>query len=85
MRLAEYEQVVLQALEESRTALDAYAAAHGLDRAAVLRLALMGQLKKPPPKKLPEGVVRDSSTPDPAAAGRKGAAARWKGHKKGKR
>jgi hypothetical protein len=57
--------------------LDAYGKQHGLDRATVVRLAILQQLGRKPPKTLPEGVVKDRSTPDPAAAGRKGAEARW--------
>jgi hypothetical protein len=64
-------------------ALDGYATENGLDRAAVVRLAVVNQLKRKPPKSLPEGVERVGRNPDPSAAGKAGAAARWKG--KGKR
>lgn len=63
--------------EELIAELESYAEEHGLGRADVVRLAVINQLKKKPPKSLPEGVERVGRNPNPADAGRAGAAARW--------
>ena len=63
--------------EDLLAELDAYATEHGLERAAMVRLAVINQLKRKPPKTLPEGVERVGRNPNPAEAGRAGAAARW--------
>jgi len=59
--------------------LEQYAAQNNLpDVSTVARLALMEQLKRKPPKKLPPGVERKAGNPDPVAAGLASAAARRK-------
>ncbi len=56
--------------------LDSYAAAHGLDRAAVVRLALLRQLASAPPRRLPAGVQRPRGNPAIAGQSQAGVEAR---------
>lgn len=63
--------------EELVTQVEEYAKEHGLGRADVIRLAVINQLGRKPPKKLPDGVERIGRNPNPAEAGKAGAAARW--------
>lgn len=64
--------------EELIIEIEAYAEEHELGRADVIRLAVINQLKRKPPKTLPEGVSRVGRNPNAADAGRLGAEARWK-------
>lgn len=64
--------------EDLQQQLEAYAQQHNLpDIQSVIRLAYREQLKRKPPKKLPEGVIRKAGNPTPETGGRAGAAARW--------
>lgn len=58
--------------------LEEYAKANGLpDVQSVIRLAYREQLKRKPPKKIPDGVIRKAGNPRPETGGKAGAAARW--------
>lgn len=44
--------------------LDAYAAKHDLDRTAAIRLAILEQVKRRPPKEKPAGIVKPRGNPN---------------------